>query len=695
MKKISLCLLFLISITNAAVYYCAVGGTATKVDADGDPVELSAMIAPDSIHEDFTRFGAGDTIYMHDLGGVFRFAFTIRYSGTAENPFVIMAAPGTSPIISGSTDDNDPDFTRSHCMFVTGSHVKFGRGIKFQHARDYNVSISSSNNGLTTNTWFEYGYSHHSQLACYQTNSVSGYPCTAHVYRCRLDSSGDDATSARVSAGGVSVTYHYYNNMSYCNHLVHHLNDSRVIMVGDTLRYGGDAGIYLQNTASGVIDSVYIDSCGNNQGDGFNLAANSSVSISNSTIRRCKRWGLYASRACTLSLNNNTFFRTGAYGYSIYSNNAASVITAKNNRLVRSSGFRFDAGKFTVSGSVHDTGLTAAYEVRVSDTNNIIENCFIDSTYNGPAFLIAAECSVKVRNCAARGPSGTNKNFVIPTVGQPYFYNCISSTTDSLPETNDNVENVSFDTIYQSTDPANASYGIPVKTSIAYHTGIQPSVGYTHYFNKIPVLTYYNIGAMGFSDDTLPQWDTMEILHVKPDSVYWAELCTITIDADTAIFVSFDTLWLNGEDISDNIESFNDSQVVFVYPVDGDSGIDILILCDTVSCDTILIYNRGVIRPSSPPNPTINSVSPSSPRLFKIFEATGTNLSNCKLYLNSVSLGTPTSATSTTIRDTALGTTRGFHWLIAEDTLTGMRCSTSSRIYIKNTQLDTVLLGRP
>lgn len=93
--------------------------------------------------------------------------------------------------------------------------------------------------------------------------------------------------------------------------------------------------------------------------------------------------------------------------------------------------------------------------------------------------------------------------------------------------------------------------------------------------------------------------------------------------------------------------------------------------------------------------PTITSVSPSSPRLFKTFEATGTNLSNCKLYLNSVSLGTPTSATSTTISDTALGTTRGFHWLIAEDTLTGLRCSTSSRIYIKNTQLDTVLLGRP
>jgi len=98
---------------------------------------------------------------------------------------------------------------------------------------------------------------------------------------------------------------------------------------------------------------------------------------------------------------------------------------------------------------------------------------------------------------------------------------------------------------------------------------------------------------------------------------------------------------------------------------------------------------------TTPSAPTITSVSPSSPRLFKTFEATGTNLSNCKLYLNSVSLGTPTSATSTSISDTALGTTRGFHWLIAEDTLTGMRCSTSSRIYIKNTQLDTVLLGRP
>jgi len=95
------------------------------------------------------------------------------------------------------------------------------------------------------------------------------------------------------------------------------------------------------------------------------------------------------------------------------------------------------------------------------------------------------------------------------------------------------------------------------------------------------------------------------------------------------------------------------------------------------------------------PVPTITSISPSSPRLFKTFEATGTNLSNCKLYLNSVSLGAPASATSTSISDTALGTTRGFHWLIAEDTLTGMRCSTSSRIYIKNTQLDTVLLGRP
>ena len=98
---------------------------------------------------------------------------------------------------------------------------------------------------------------------------------------------------------------------------------------------------------------------------------------------------------------------------------------------------------------------------------------------------------------------------------------------------------------------------------------------------------------------------------------------------------------------------------------------------------------------SLPQQPTITSISPSSPRLFKTFEATGTNLSNCKLYLNSVSLGAPASATSTSISDTALGTTRGFHWLIAEDTLTGMRCSTSSRIYIKNTQLDTVLLGRP
>jgi hypothetical protein len=106
-------------------------------------------------------------------------------------------------------------------------------------------------------------------------------------------------------------------------------------------------------------------------------------------------------------------------------------------------------------------------------------------------------------------------------------------------------------------------------------------------------------------------------------------------------------------------------------------------------------YEYYEISDTTPSAPTLTSVSPSSPRLFKTFEATGTNLSNCKLYLNSVSLGAPASATSTSISDTALGTTRGFHWLIAEDTLTGMRCSTSSRIYIKNTQLDTVLLGRP
>jgi len=114
-----------------------------------------------------------------------------------------------------------------------------------------------------------------------------------------------------------------------------------------------------------------------------------------------------------------------------------------------------------------------------------------------------------------------------------------------------------------------------------------------------------------------------------------------------------------------------------------------------VSSVNIGAYGTYEIPDTTPSAPTFTSVSPSSPRLFKTFEATGTNLSNCKLYLNSVSLGAPASATSTSISDTALGTTRGFHWLIAEDTLTGMRCSTSSRIYIKNTQLDTVLLGRP
>src|SRR5690606_27319582 len=56
-------------------------------------------------------------------------------------------------------------------------------------------------------------------------------------------------------------------------------------------------------------------------------------------------------------------------------------------------------------------------------------------------------------------------------------------------------------------------------------------------------------------------------------------------------------------------------------------------------------YEYGEIPEDTTPSaPTINSVSPSSPRLLKTFEAMGTNLSNCKLYLNSVSLGTPTSA---------------------------------------------------
>jgi hypothetical protein len=132
-----------------------------------------------------------------------------------------------------------------------------------------------------------------------------------------------------------------------------------------------------------------------------------------------------------------------------------------------------------------------------------------------------------------------------------------------------------------------------------------------------------------------------------------------------------------------------------LYTLDG---VQLTDASGTVLVDSINIGAYGTyyeIPDTTPSAPTITSVSPSSPRLFKTFEATGTNLSNCKLYLNSVSLGTPTSATSTTISDTALGTTRGFHWLIAEDTLTGMRCSTSSRIYIKNTQLDTVLLRRP
>jgi hypothetical protein len=148
------------------------------------------------------------------------------------------------------------------------------------------------------------------------------------------------------------------------------------------------------------------------------------------------------------------------------------------------------------------------------------------------------------------------------------------------------------------------------------------------------------------------------------------------------------------------IVSFNSDSCIFVVPTGIETGNIIIFVSGLINSDTL---KRGgsvdsvyisATRPD-PEAPTLTSVSPSSPRLFKTFEATGTNLSNCKLYLNSVSLGTPTSATITTISDTALGTTRGFHWLIAEDTLTGMRCSTSSRIYIKNTQLDTVLLGRP
>ena len=168
----------------------------------------------------------------------------------------------------------------------------------------------------------------------------------------------------------------------------------------------------------------------------------------------------------------------------------------------------------------------------------------------------------------------------------------------------------------------------------------------------------------------------------------------------------FDTFYIYGSFANDTVDSIikgensltivqmTDSIITCVYDDNTDTGYVNLVVTDGENYYTCVncLYVRDCQTDSKP---TITSVSPSSPRLFKTFEAAGTNLSNCKLYLNSVSLGTPTSATSTTISDTALGTTRGFHWLIAEDTLTGMRCSTSSRIYIKNTQLDTVLLGRP
>jgi len=155
--------------------------------------------------------------------------------------------------------------------------------------------------------------------------------------------------------------------------------------------------------------------------------------------------------------------------------------------------------------------------------------------------------------------------------------------------------------------------------------------------------------------------------------------------------------------VSDSLgyaKTFTDTTIDLIIDSVSDNGFVGFYIKDNAFADTCKnpdsVYLVSAIRPDNTVQPpTITSVSPSSPRLFKTFEATGTNLLNCKLYLNSVSLGTPASATSTTIRDTALGTTRGFHWLIAEDTLTGMRCSTSSRIYIKNTQLDTVLLGRP
>lgn len=433
---------------------------------------------------------------------------------------------------------------------------------------------------------------------------------------------------------------------------------------------GLDVRISTGNFASGET-AIWIDSCTDNRTGGYFVYSSVTPTVyflTNNTVNVAQNIPHGTTNNPIAILRNNHFNASGRLNaYMIIGNKDGGISTYYSGMTIPPIdnlfiGFNF----FSVTGAISMFGNAANPAIHGVA---IIQNIFEKTTGTNPCLQIAADGSLSspVNNVLIWHNTIIGERF-------NYSYNDINLTGIDPPAQRKlwSVKN-------------NIVHRMSIVTDIDPHGGDASPLRNGNWYNRYGVQRSGNVFITRVYENEFWGFNS-----VNPTG-YWISANNLDIQ-NYIKFVADKSYVGNGAGNGDYhlLEGSpaigNAYDWVLPYDLDGN---------ERYSGGAAGAYEYGEIPDTTPSTPTITSVSPSSPRLFKTFEATGTNLSNCKLYLNSVSLGTPASATSTTISDTALGTTRGFHWLIAEDTLTGMRCSTSSRIYIKNTQLDTVLLRRP
>lgn len=561
-------------------FYCRADGTAANKEAatgsGGASTFMTLTVASGE------TFSPGDTIFLGDSShGSFFETLDVPSSGTVDSPIVIINASGEHPVISGFDDDTVPgeydSCDRASCITISSKNYIIIQGLECRYSGGTGsldgecIRISGTSTGIIIQNCNV----HHNENEALKLWNTSSVTSNNNRFHDNIDSdvSQHDTTiwtsnydtlyNSPYGIENIGRSHCTFNNGYIYNFttagIYLYLNYPYIEVNGGLINSNSSVlnGISILDNSSADIDGITIQRCYT----GILLQHGSDTStITNCEFDSCVNYGVDANSGLLAIVNDNSFNGTLPYGIRKTGSltelrSYRNLFTDFNGGGVYSRGYSLN-GLFYCAGNVHNGSAGHVYYIAgTANANSTIANNYINGAGAGSNGIYASSLTFKIYNNAVRNSGGNNYQLIS---------NCsvisnISNKAD-LPSDSGNINSATFTNIYQSIDPSNENYAVPITDSAADGAGIDPGMAsFTTYYNDTVFnVEQVDIGAMG-NGDTIPD-ETPVSITLDPVQQYdsLGEVDTVFVTATGTAPISYQWQFWRGS-WSDTTGATNDS----------------------------------------------------------------------------------------------------------------------------------------